>query len=497
MMPPNSQGSTTTIGGQMISTNLVSTMNPSASSEFTWTNAEEEEKQPTVTEQDVKELASLENLLASARKKIADTKRRIISRGIQTENKKTTNRESREANNSQVTPKPDAQKMPDIPETQPSYIAPIKEPINTSVIREPLLTSPDITHHVHDAPISTKQDTAAAFKADEEARNYSTGFSGVSNPSKRQDSPGSLEFNSAIIQDDNAQDTHNSEVIGGNITSYEPMLPPKPPEFTPETENALQRKEAAPVVHDSSSVKKGGVLAVDSLNRQPVTSTEEIKSLSEDQNTRRYSPPMFPTTIVQPLSDIVLAIPRSDKQEQDKKTEEYRKFPKNPESPQGQTDEDCRCFVQAVSKVFTLDEQLWKRDKSVKRNWMVEERKRLIPQVHDDGGIKRTHSVEVRLKKRYWQLCDSEMPRAKGYNYVIDRRSFPSYPAHDKPRVASFKSITKLVHDALLCQRGAVDIINSDDAPQFIHTVNCLEEKKIFHQGHGFCPTARKMQGAI
>ena len=59
------------------------------------------------------------------------------------------------------------------------------------------------------------------------------------------------------------------------------------------------------------------------------------------------------------------------------------------------------------------------------------------------------------------------MPRAKGYDYLIDGLPLPSYPKHDKPQVVDFKSITKVTHDALLCQRDAVDIVDSDSDTQY------------------------------
>ena len=149
-------------------------------------------------------------------------------------------------------------------------------------------------------------------------------------------------------------------------------------------------------------------------------------------------------------------------QEQDKKIEEYREVLKDSKVPKGRTGQGFQHFMQ-VSKFSILNEQLRKGDELA-----VNERKRLefIPQVHNDQGNKESRTVKEKLKKRFWCLWDIKLPRAKGYGYIIDRRSLPCYPKHDKPRVASFKSITKLIHNTLLCQQNVIKTIISDDAPQ-------------------------------
>ena len=70
------------------------------------------------------------------------------------------------------------------------------------------------------------------------------------------------------------------------------------------------------------------------------------------------------------------------------------------------------------------------------------------------------------------------MPKAKGFRYIIHTRcSLSSFPEWDKLRNENFKTIARFIHDVLLCQWGAIEIIISDNAPQYVQAIKYLAEK--------------------
>jgi transposase InsO family protein len=153
---------------------------------------------------------------------------------------------------------------------------------------------------------------------------------------------------------------------------------------------------------------------------------------------------------------------------------------------------------------------------------VVEERKRLdlIRQAHDELGHKGVFTVRIRLAERFWwphmetdikwfiRTCHEcqvrlvkkiiippsvptpaglfrkvyidtmLMPKAKGYRYIIHARcSLSSFPEWAALRNENFKTIAKFIHEVILCRWGAIEIIVSDNAPQYIQAIEYLAEK--------------------
>src|SRR5271163_3611244 len=75
------------------------------------------------------------------------------------------------------------------------------------------------------------------------------------------------------------------------------------------------------------------------------------------------------------------------------------------------------------------------------------------------------------------------MPKAQGYRYIIHACcSLISYPEWTKARNDNYKTIANFIHEKILCRWGAVKIIVTDNAPQYIQAVEYLVEK--FHIHH-------------
>ena len=74
------------------------------------------------------------------------------------------------------------------------------------------------------------------------------------------------------------------------------------------------------------------------------------------------------------------------------------------------------------------------------------------------------------------------MPKARGYRYIIHTRcSLTSFPEWTMVKNENFKSIAKFLHDNLLCRWGAIEVIVSDNAPQYIQAAEYLSEKYHIH----------------
>jgi hypothetical protein len=89
------------------------------------------------------------------------------------------------------------------------------------------------------------------------------------------------------------------------------------------------------------------------------------------------------------------------------------------------------------------------------------------------------------------------MPKARGFRYIIHARcSLTSYPEWDMLRNENFKTIAKFIYEKLLCQWGAIEIVVTDNAPQYIQAVEYLAEK--FHIHHiRISPYNSQAQGPI
>ena len=166
-----------------------------------------------------------------------------------------------------------------------------------------------------------------------------------------------------------------------------------------------------------------------------------------------------------------------------------------------------------------LNQKLWKKDHLGRHKLVLEKEKQLeiIRQAHDDLGHKGVFSVRARVGKRFWwpsmdddikwyvRTCHEcqvrlvkkilipptiakphglfrkvyidtmLMPRARGYRYIVHARcSLTSYPEWTMLKKENFKNIAKFIHDTLLCQWGAIEVIVTDNALQYIQAAEFL-----------------------
>lgn len=89
------------------------------------------------------------------------------------------------------------------------------------------------------------------------------------------------------------------------------------------------------------------------------------------------------------------------------------------------------------------------------------------------------------------------MPKSKGYRYIIHARcSLTSYPEWTMVKNENFKSIAKFIYENLLCRWGALEIMVSDNAPQYLQASEYLAEK--YHIHHiKISPYNSRAQGPI
>jgi hypothetical protein len=234
---------------------------------------------------------------------------------------------------------------------------------------------------------------------------------------------------------------------------------------------------------------------------------------------------LSPSNFVYSLTAKDLKIPRSDKaEERDAKIARVRRFLENPSTdrPQDLSDKDFQRFVRMATDFFIFDGQLWKKDRLGRHKLVVVEAKRLelIRQAHDDLGHKGIFTVKMRLGERFWwphleedvkwfiRTCHEcqiriikklvippmvpmpsglfrkvyidtmLMPKVAGYRYIIHARcSLISYPEWNMLRNENFKTIAKFIYEQLLCRWGAIEIMVSDNAPQYIQAIEYLAQK--------------------
>lgn len=224
---------------------------------------------------------------------------------------------------------------------------------------------------------------------------------------------------------------------------------------------------------------------------------------------------------------VLLKIPQSNKVKQaDTKVNVVKQFLDDP----GHwviKDEDFKKLIQWASEFFVLNWKFWRKDCLGKHKVVVEEHKwlELIRQAHDELGHKEVFTTRMRLGERFWwphmhddikwynKTCHEcqvwlikkivipptisnpgglfrkvyidtmLMPKAKGYWYIIHARCLlTSYPEWMMVKNKNFKSIAKFIHENLLCRWGAIEIIVTDNAPQY--TSSRLSGKNIPHLSH-------------
>ena len=227
------------------------------------------------------------------------------------------------------------------------------------------------------------------------------------------------------------------------------------------------------------------------------------------------------------LASEVLKIPRTEKaEERDKQLKIIDKFLRDPTRIAGAPEIDRQKFIRAVTEFFVLNDKLWRKDRQGRHKLVIWEDKRLelIRRAHDDLGHKGIFTVRMRLAERFWwphmdsdirwfiQTCHEcqirlikkihipptvptpaglfrkvyvdtmLMPKARGYRYIIHARcSLTSFPEWTMVKNENFKSITKFLHDNLLCRWGAIEVIISDNAPQYIQAAEYLSDKYHIH----------------
>jgi hypothetical protein len=237
-----------------------------------------------------------------------------------------------------------------------------------------------------------------------------------------------------------------------------------------------------------------------------------------------------------------LKIPRSEKAEQrDGALKKIEEFLRNPTRPSLVPKIDQKRFIKSVTEFFVLDNKLWRKDRHGRHKLVIEKEKRLhlIRQAHDDLGHKGIFTVKQRLGERFWWPHMDEdvkwyirtchecqvrlvkkiiippkvpmpaglfrkvyidtmlMPKAKGYRYIIHARcSLTSYPEWTMVKNENFKTIAKFIFEVLLCRWGALEILVSDNAPQYLQAAEYLSEK--YHIDHiKISPYNSRAQGPI
>ena len=218
-----------------------------------------------------------------------------------------------------------------------------------------------------------------------------------------------------------------------------------------------------------------------------------------------------------------LKIPRSEKAiSGDQRLRAIEKFLRDPVTLAELPKADQRRFIKSVTEFFVLGDKLWRKDRQGRHKLVIWEEKRmqLVRQAHDELGHKGVFTVRQRLGERFWwphmdedvkwyvQTCHEcqvrlvkrvvipptvanpaglfrkayidtmLMPRAKGYRYIIHARcSLMSYPEWTMVKNENFKTIAKFIFENLLCRWGALEILVSDNAPQYLQAGEYLTQK--------------------
>ena len=242
------------------------------------------------------------------------------------------------------------------------------------------------------------------------------------------------------------------------------------------------------------------------------------------------------------LSSEVLNIPRSENAEQrDRDLKLIEEFLRNPTRPTNTPKIDHKRFIKSVTEFFVMDNKLWRKDRHGRHKLVIKKDKglQLLKEAHDELGHKGIFTVKRRLGERFWwphmdedikwfvQTCHEcqvrrakkiiipptvatpaglfrkvyidtmLMPKAKGYRYIIHARcSLTSYPEWTMVKNENFKTIAKFLFESLLCRWGAIEVLVSDNAPQYLQAADYLAEK--YHVYHiKISPYNSRAQGPI
>ena len=236
-----------------------------------------------------------------------------------------------------------------------------------------------------------------------------------------------------------------------------------------------------------------------------------------------------------------MEIPRSDRAKaRDNEIIQIRKFLEDPDKISHPNDKEFKQFIQSATKFFVNKNQLWRKDHHGKHKLVIPNVRRLdlICQAHDDLGHKGIFTIRNRLLEHFWwpnldqdvkwyiQTCHEcqlrllhkliipltipipgglfrkvyintmLMPKAKGYRYIIHARcSLTSYPECKMVKHENFKTIAAFLYE-LVCRWGAIKILITDNAPQYLQAAELLAEK--FHIKHiKISPYNSRAQGPI
>ena len=200
---------------------------------------------------------------------------------------------------------------------------------------------------------------------------------------------------------------------------------------------------------------------------------------------------------------------------------QIRKFLEDPDKISRPNDKEFKRFIQSATKFFVNKNQLWRKDHHGRHKLVIPNNRRLdlIRQAHDELGHKGIFTVRNRLLERFWwpnldqdvkwyiQTCHEcqlrllhkliipptipipgglfrkvyidtmLMPKAKGYQYIIHARcSLTSYPEWKMVRQENYTTIAAFLYE-LVCRWGAIEVIVTDNAPQYLQAAEHLAER--------------------
>ena len=304
--------------------------------------------------------------------------------------------------------------------------------------------------------------------------------------------------------------------------------------------SCLNHEGPGPYLEDPFDKEQRNRIRKEEAYRAPPESKGSYQIKEPDRSTGSRQ-----TQLAQNQSSLNLEDPKIPRTERavlkDNRVDMIKGFLEDMENKPIGNDEDIKKLAKQASEFFIFEGKLWKKDRQGRHKVFIPEQRRLglIKQAHDDLGHKGVFTVKMRLGERFWwphmdddikwynQTCHEcqirstkkviipptvsnpgglfrkvyidtmLMPRAKGFRYIVHARcSLTSYPEWAMLRNENYKTIAKFIHENLLCRWGALEIIVSDNAPQYIQAVQYLADK--FHIHHiKISPYNSRAQGPI
>jgi hypothetical protein len=252
------------------------------------------------------------------------------------------------------------------------------------------------------------------------------------------------------------------------------------------------------------------------------TSSRFAKAYLPHSRKRSSQPTDWPSILIASLSQDQVEIPRTDRAKaRDEEILRVQEFLEDPDKAKRPNDKDFKKFVRSATKFFVNKGQIWRKDRHGKHKLVIPSKRRLglIRQAHDDLGHKGIFTVRNRLLEHFWwpnldedvkwyiRTCHEcqlrllhkiiipptvpnpgglfrkvyvdtmLMPKAKGYRYIIHARcSLTSYPEWKMVRHENYTTIATFLHE-LACRWGAIEVIVTDNAPQYLQAAELFVEK--------------------